>query len=433
MKPSCFLLSHKRCLSRLTNSVYVSASSQQNCNRSPDQTKCTRKNVYANLCRESIITHQRCVETNCTNSQLVVRKSRESTIQRIRPSQQAQSQYWHQWTLRSKLPIILSLLLLSVSQRVTVAVASQSMFHQNHSRQASLPSQSSLSPAQLLASSLFATATSSSFRSSSTLLLEELLQEQSLENAIYKLTNAWNRAHGEKEKENNLPSNGLTSDPMISSMQVKMSQLSNEASDRQSGRTVEHTRKRRWAKPQNAGPSDYSHTTYNLLRANDMVENNKSRGTLSKETPQQESVQGKKSTRAQEMSPPLVTANCTRCRHKDEARSLRIETIKFNILNRLGWESPPNVSGKLIPDAPPVQQALEHYSRIHGDISRPYRMGNFHQKRFADNHFSPMHHDSNQFADEFFVNVQKSYIFAKPRKFLKFSRAKCLLLFICFI
>lgn len=54
--------------------------------------------------------------------------------------------------------------------------------------------------------------------------------------------------------------------------------------------------------------------------------------------------------------------NCTRCGDRVERRALRLDMIKFQILNQLGLKEAPNVTLRQLPHIPPLDSLLDHYT-----------------------------------------------------------------------
>lgn len=265
------------------------------------------------------------------------------------------------WNLYPWRVLFLSLVLLLSSQPAVVNGTFQhstSLAHQNHSSTNALPFNSSLA---LEASTNLAPIT----------LLEGLLEEPSLEEAIRRLTDAWNDAHsGEGEQKR-----GMHQNPMISSKQVKLEEKNVFVGEEG------HIRSKRSHQHQSVPPAQSIHP-----------------------------------------SSSNTASNCTRCRLKEEARSLRIETIKFNILARLGLDRPPNISRHSLPPIPPLDGdlLLRQYQMHQGNEARTIKVAsaNSHQKRHAAGGFGPVQQDyyGAEYADDYYVNPQKSFVFAQSRK-----------------
>lgn len=220
--------------------------------------------------------------------------------------------------------------------------------------------------------------------SSPSSLLEGLLEEPSLEKAIRRLTDAWNDVHQ------------ITS-TMISSKQVNQL-LKGEDEKEKEAEVGGHSRTKR------------SHYQGSQPPAQAFIPSSSSSMNTA--------------THTITSTTTTINGNCTRCRLKEEARSLRIETIKLNILNRLGLERPPNISRNALPNIPPLQgdlllrqfQMQQQQPQGNGD-ARTVKVAsaNSHQKRHAG--FGPIHQfESDYYADEYYVNPQKSFVFAQSRK-----------------
>ncbi|XP_064455964.1 growth/differentiation factor 8-like [Ornithodoros turicata] len=57
----------------------------------------------------------------------------------------------------------------------------------------------------------------------------------------------------------------------------------------------------------------------------------------------------------------VLSTNCTRCTPHEEARELRIEAIKAQILSKLGMKRAPNVTRAALPHVPPLHRLLDRY------------------------------------------------------------------------
>ncbi|GIY13839.1 hypothetical protein CDAR_469601 [Caerostris darwini] len=56
------------------------------------------------------------------------------------------------------------------------------------------------------------------------------------------------------------------------------------------------------------------------------------------------------------------SGNCSRCGDKGQRRALRLDMIKYQILNQLGLKEAPNVTLKNLPHIPPLDSLLDHYA-----------------------------------------------------------------------
>lgn len=107
--------------------------------------------------------------------------------------------------------------------------------------------------------------------------------------------------------------------------------------------------------------------------------------------------------------------NCTRCVMHEEARSRRLETIKADILNKLGLKTAPNITSKTLPRIPHLQHLFPGY---HAGMQSDSPL-------LFDDIYDQTHsfiHQTNQENDfeEFYVNAQRSISFAEPRKSLPY-------------
>ncbi|GFQ92574.1 hypothetical protein TNCT_185621 [Trichonephila clavata] len=57
-----------------------------------------------------------------------------------------------------------------------------------------------------------------------------------------------------------------------------------------------------------------------------------------------------------------LESNCSRCGDKKERKAMRLDMIKYQILNQLGYKEAPNVTLKNLPHIPPLDSLLDHYS-----------------------------------------------------------------------
>ena len=106
------------------------------------------------------------------------------------------------------------------------------------------------------------------------------------------------------------------------------------------------------------------------------------------------------------------SGNCTRCVLHEEAKSRRLETIKVNILNKLGLKSAPNITGKALPRIPPLHHLLDRYNMLGDDprVSGPQLLHGFVEEQ--DHTVDRDEED----LEEFFVNAERSISFAQKRK-----------------
>ena len=115
-----------------------------------------------------------------------------------------------------------------------------------------------------------------------------------------------------------------------------------------------------------------------------------------------------------ESSIPISSAmNCTRCVVHEEARSRRLETIKADILNKLGFKTAPNITSKTLPRIPHLQHLFPGYhAGMQSDYPQlldPNDENSFIDKTNQENDF-----------EEFYVNAQRSISFAELRKLLPY-------------
>ncbi|CAG2161864.1 unnamed protein product, partial [Oppiella nova] len=101
--------------------------------------------------------------------------------------------------------------------------------------------------------------------------------------------------------------------------------------------------------------------------------------------------------------------NCTRCVLHEEAKSRRLETIKVNILNKLGLKVAPNITGKSLPRIPPLHHLLDRYNMLGDDprVSGPQLLNSF----IEDNDHTIDKEEED--LEEFFVNAERSISFAQ--------------------
>lgn len=107
------------------------------------------------------------------------------------------------------------------------------------------------------------------------------------------------------------------------------------------------------------------------------------------------------------------THNCTRCVMHEEARSRRLESIKNDILNKLGFSSAPNITGKSLPRIPPLHHLLDRYGMMGDD---PHAAGS----GYLDE--QEAHSSDNEDYEEFYVNAERSISFAQSRKLFYYFR-----------
>jgi hypothetical protein len=105
------------------------------------------------------------------------------------------------------------------------------------------------------------------------------------------------------------------------------------------------------------------------------------------------------------------TENCTRCVMHEEAKTRRLETIKVNILNKLGLKVAPNITGKSLPRIPPLHYLLDRYNMLGDD---PRVSGPQQHNSYLDDHDHTLDKDDEADYEEFFVNAERSISFAQP-------------------
>ena len=90
---------------------------------------------------------------------------------------------------------------------------------------------------------------------------------------------------------------------------------------------------------------------------------------------------------------------CKMCKVREQDKQLRLQSIKSEILNKLGFSNShlPNMTGKRIPRTPSLQKLIEQYD-MQGDA--PY--GGFEE-------YLP--------EDEYYGQVQRAYTISQPRKY----------------
>lgn len=115
-----------------------------------------------------------------------------------------------------------------------------------------------------------------------------------------------------------------------------------------------------------------------------------------------------------------VTIKCKLCALDEHAKTLRIETIKMNILSKLNMDRAPNVSLKMLPKIPPINSMLTRLSNILNDDSGTITsLPKTVSKIVGNDYFGPLHDypGSSEDEDEFFVNAEKSIVFAQKRMY----------------
>lgn len=286
--------------------------------------------------------------------------------------------------------------------------------HSHHHKLPQLPS-STTSTFKSSSTTIVTTNESSSTLANLTLSLEQLLQEQSLDIAIQKLTNAWNQAHLNTKPYRYLYDNDEPiSSRMISSQQAmldgkyeeeeevnKKQQQQQKSPQQQDDEDVIH-RHRRWVtKPittTNDSNEEDIHLHEDIIDSSSQLYDSLQTTNGSQHFP----LQSENIINGTSINQSTIVKNCTRCRPKEEARSLRLESIKYSILNKLGMERPPNISRKSLPNIPPIIRLLKQNPSAT-------------QKRFSDDFFGPLnqHDDADSDENDFYVNTEKSIIFAQ--------------------
>lgn len=69
------------------------------------------------------------------------------------------------------------------------------------------------------------------------------------------------------------------------------------------------------------------------------------------------------------------SANCTRCSTQGESRAMRLNTIKTQILNKLGMKRAPNVTRRALPEIPPLHRLLDRYDAGLMQSDAPFQPG----------------------------------------------------------
>lgn len=115
-----------------------------------------------------------------------------------------------------------------------------------------------------------------------------------------------------------------------------------------------------------------------------------------------------------------ATIKCKLCALDEHAKTLRIETIKMNILSKLNMDRAPNVSLKMLPKIPPINSMLTRLSNMLNDDSGTITpLPKTVSKIVGNDYFGPLHDylGNNDDEDEFFVNAEKSIVFAQKRMY----------------
>lgn len=111
---------------------------------------------------------------------------------------------------------------------------------------------------------------------------------------------------------------------------------------------------------------------------------------------------------------------CSSCTNTmEESQRIQIENIKTDILNKLGMRSVPNITKKAMPKIPPLRHLFANDLLMQGDSadSASKSSHNNHDpfSMFQDDYFGPV--QSNKEEEHFFVNAEKSVVFAQAREF----------------
>lgn len=92
--------------------------------------------------------------------------------------------------------------------------------------------------------------------------------------------------------------------------------------------------------------------------------------------------------------------NCSRCAASQERKAIRLAGIRNQILSQLGLKKPPNVTGINIPNAPPLENLLDHYNM---------------QADYPGQNFVPGPEYGEE--DEFHITTEKVLSFAQTREY----------------
>ncbi|XP_054164627.1 growth/differentiation factor 8-like [Oppia nitens] len=117
----------------------------------------------------------------------------------------------------------------------------------------------------------------------------------------------------------------------------------------------------------------------------------------------------------------LSGVNCTRCVLHEEAKTRRLETIKVNILNKLGLKSAPNITGKPLPRIPPLHHLLDRYNMLGDDprlltgqqLFNGFNIDDNDQTIDKDGDNDGIGGGGDDDYEEFFVNAERSISFAQ--------------------
>lgn len=100
-----------------------------------------------------------------------------------------------------------------------------------------------------------------------------------------------------------------------------------------------------------------------------------------------------------------IPSNCSTCARREELRRRSLEVIKDQILNKLGMQQAPNITGRLPPRIPPLDHLLDMYG-MQGDApGGPFQAG-------------PVYDEEE---DDFHARTEKVIAFAQQRE-SRFSR-----------
>lgn len=264
------------------------------------------------------------------------------------------------------------------------------------------------------------------------LTLEELLLETRLEDAMNKLIDAWHSVHVNSKQSDNISDSG-NKDKLISLTQQTNVGEKHKNSEYDTKPSIAINRSRRWTpKYSNLKVLDNvnNKTKNNYFDEMEMMPSDDARVYQTYPTGAKDNILvNNKQTREEKIVEHLnkeqkLTLNCSRCVEHDKARSLRIENIKFSILNKLGMERPPNVSLSRIPKIPHLKHFLNNVP--------PQMMNDGHQnpnndmdpvsRYLSTHHFGPIYDDTDFGGEEFFVNAEKSISFARERKCSTFKK-----------
>lgn len=238
--------------------------------------------------------------------------------------------------------------------------------------------------------------------------LNDLMHEATLEEAIEKLRQTWTLKHNPRELLSSQQQQQQQPRGVISSPQVQLAHAQTSTSNSNNNNNLSRSRR---SSDNNATTSNLPTNLINMPTAY-KYSSNAIVGFM------QRIAENMNLAAGDDAAAVKVGVQCAECRNKEDSRQLQLKNIQLNILNKLGFEAPPNVSSERIPKVPALKHFLD--TNNHNQIGDKVQLKPG-QKSFLDaEYFGPIYQEADDDeGDDYFVSAEKSIVFAQRRKLRK--------------